>query len=108
MHRELRLLYRNTAARGAHRLTKNFRPVLNIAFSPNFRKFAPRSRSWICGCRCALKYGAGAYDLSSGAAPRSACAFDPAYRYAVTAFVPSGTAAVPLPSGGDMKMDRAS
>ena len=81
---------------------------LNLAFSPNFRKFAPHSRSWICGCRCALKYGAGAYDLRPGAAPRSACAFDPAHRYAVTAFVPSGTAAVPLPSGGDMKMDRAS
>ena len=43
---------------------------LNLAFSPNFRKFAPHSRSWICGCRCALKYGAGPYDLSSGAAPR--------------------------------------
>ena len=36
------MLYRNTAARGAHRLTKNFRPVLNLAFSPNFRKFAPQ------------------------------------------------------------------
>ena len=43
---------------------------LNHVFSPNFRKFAPHSRSWICGCRCALKYGAGPYDLSPGAAPR--------------------------------------